>query len=111
MKKFLEILFLSLLLSGKANSTTVTTIYCESKFWAQSYVSLNIDYESNLVQHPTFRAGKAFPAIITEKTIYFESEGEYWLINRVTGKLDRKFGDIHQIAMCSKNKPKIKQKF
>ena len=111
MKKLLEIVILVLLLSGKANSSNVTTIYCESKFWAQSYVTLNIDYVSKLVQHPKFKAGKAFSALITDTDIFFETETELWHINRVSGRLDRHFGDVHQIGMCTKNEPKIKQKF
>ena len=110
MKKLLGIVVLGLLLSVNANSTGLTTIYCDSKFW-NTYISLNINYDLNTVQHPDFKGGKTFNAMISEKSIFFLTEGERWNINRVTGQLDRYYSDMHQIAMCSTSKPKIKQKF
>ena len=113
MKKLLGIVVLGLFLSGNAYSAGVITLYCDSPVW-NNYITLNVNYDLNIVQHPNFKEGNAFKAKISEKSIFFiDQDGEHWTINRTNGILHRKSFkyDIDQRAKCSTNKPKIKQKF
>ena len=113
MKKILSKLIFILFFSANANSAGIITLYCDSPVW-NNYLTLNVNYDLNIVQHPNFKEGKAYKAKISEKTIFFiDIDGEHWTINRTTGVLHRKNFemDINQKAKCSTKKPKIKQKF
>ena len=100
MKKIFNITIIIFFL---CNNLFANTFYCNSDEWKESMV-INVDFENNFVQHPTFRNGEKYKAEISDEEIFFDIDGEHWIITRKNGKFLRKnFNlEIYQEGSCSK---------